>query len=278
MSKYQVWTDVKSARLCTAGRVYPDVTWMFPAHAHTYWEFIYFLRGTGRIDIPQGTIRPQQYHLVVYPPGLPHSEVTDPADPEETIFFGVEVSGSPPPGAHLLLPDPKGELRWLCEHILTEFHNPEAASLADSYMQAFLYLVERAWESGIPVKHDIVDLAVQYMNSSYSQNISLGDIADSLHISETYLVHCFTARLDISPMRYLQRVRIEAAKRLLATTDIPINEIAAQTGFEDPLYFSRVIKRVTGHSPTSFRSTTNCTNKSISDTNQSIHLIGKQEL
>lgn len=254
MNKYKVWDDVKSAKLYTAGKIYPDASWMFPAHTHAYWEFIYFLRGTGRIDIPQGTLHPQQYHLVVYPPGLPHSEITDPTDPEETIFFGVEVVGSPPPGAHLLLPDPKGELRWLCEHILAEFQNPEATPLAESYMQAFLYLVERAWESGIPVKHDIVDLAVQYMHSNYHQNIGLREIADNLHISEAYLVHSFTARLDISPIRYLQRIRIEAGKRLLITTDIPVNEIAAQVGFEDPLYFSRVLKRVTGHSPTSFRS------------------------
>lgn len=259
----KVWTDVSSARLRSAGRVLPDVTWMLNSHTHTFWEFIYFLRGTGRIDIPQGTIRPQQYHLVVYPPGLPHSEITDPVDPEETIHFGVEVTGFPPPGAHLLLPDPKGDLRWLSEHILSEYQQNGASPIAESYTHAFLYLVERTWGSGIPVKHDMLDLAIQFMHSNYMKEIGLKELAENLHISESYLVHSFTAQLGVSPMRHLQNIRIQEAKRLLAATNTPINEIAIQTGFKDPLYFSRVLKRATGQSPTSFRIQTNCAKQSI---------------
>lgn len=262
-SEFKVWTDVSSAKLYTAGKVFPDVTWMLNAHAHPFWEFIYFLRGTGRIDIPQGTIRPQQYHLVVYPPGLPHSEITDPIDPEETIHFGVEATGCPPPGAHLLLPDPKGDLRWLSEHILTEYQQNGASPIANSYTHAFLYLVERMWGSGIPVKHDMLDLAIQFMHSNYMNEFGLKELAESLHISESYLVHCFTAQLGISPMRHLQKIRVQEAKRLLATTNTPINEIAILTGFKDPLYFSRVLKRATGQSPTSFRIQTNCAKQSI---------------
>lgn len=263
MQDIHVWNNLESAQLCTAGRVYPDATWMFPAHAHTYWEFIYFISGTGRIHIPQGMMRPHQYHIVIYPPGLPHSEITDPVQPEETIFFGVDIHGTPPPGAHLLLPDMNGDLRWLCEHILAEFNNEGNSIITQSYIKAFLYLVERAWGSSIPIRHNLVDSAIQYLNSNFTQSITLKDVAESLCVSETHLIHKFTSQVGISPMRYLQQIRIEAAKRLLIATAMPINEIAAQVGFDDPLYFSRVFKQKMGTSPSSLRNSANCAIQSI---------------
>jgi AraC family transcriptional regulator, arabinose operon regulatory protein len=65
--------------------------------------------------------------------------------------------------------------------------------------------------------------------------------------------------MGTSPMQYLRTVRVEAAKRLLVTIETPVGEVAAQVGFEDPLYFSRVFRKVTGKSPTAYREATNCT-------------------
>ena len=52
---------------------------------------------------------------------------------------------------------------------------------------------------------------------------------------------------------YVNRLRVEAAKRLLIATDGNAAEIAWQVGFESPKYFHRVFKAETGESPTSFR-------------------------
>ena len=65
--------DLDSVSLVGGGRVDADSRWAMPAHTHTSWEFIYFVRGSGRIDVPAQTLSPQAYHLVVYPPGLPHA-------------------------------------------------------------------------------------------------------------------------------------------------------------------------------------------------------------
>jgi len=262
---------VESALLTNVGCVSPDPKWELSAHMHACWEFIYFLQGSGRVDVPQATLRPQQYHLVVYPPGLPHAEMSNPVDPEETIFLAVEVQGNQPPGAHLLLPDRHGEIGWLCRHILDEFIASGLTPLAQAYTHAFLHLVERSWTSGIPVQHDAIDFIVKYMHSNYANDISLDNLANAACISKTHLAHCFRDRLGTSPLRYLQHIRIEIAKRLLATSTMPVNEIATQVGFSDPLYFSRVMKAATGQSPKAFRQTTNCTKQSISCTIESIH-------
>lgn len=52
---------------------------------------------------------------------------------------------------------------------------------------------------------------------------------------------------------YINHLRIEAAKQLLASTDSSASEIAWQVGFESPKYFHRIFKAETGESPSAFR-------------------------
>ena len=245
--------SVNEANLLSVGQLRADAAWHMAAHSHAYWEFIYYLQGCGRIDFPGATLHPRQYFLAVYPPGLPHAETADPIDPEETIFFSVEVPGAPPAGAHLLLPDPHGELRWLATRLLAEYQARGAGPLAQTYTRAFLYLVERAWASAAAVPHDIVDVAAQYLYDNFAGEVTLARLAAAVNVSQTHLVHLFSARLGISPMRYLRQVRLEYAKRLLATTALTVNEIAARVGFNDPLYFRRTLKHAVGCTPTAFR-------------------------
>ena len=258
--------SVETAHLLSMGHLHAHAAWSMASHVHSTWEFVYFMRGCGWIDMPHATLHAQQYSLAVYPPGLPHAEVTDPVNLEETIFFSVEVSGTPPVGAHLLLPDQRGELRWLCERLYSEYQVLGISALAETYMRAFLHLVERAWESGMPVQHNIINFIVQYLHAHHTRSLTLRELADAAHVSETHLAHRFSAQMGISPMRYLQHIRLETAKRLLITTTLPINQVAQSVGFEDPLYFSRVFARATGYPPTTFRGQQHSANLSISGT------------
>ncbi len=251
--------DVESARLMSIARHHTEPTWQLAAHSHTCWEFVYFVRGSGRIDVPSARLSPQPYHLVVYPPGLPHAESSNPADPEETIFMTVDVPGDPPAGAHLLLPDSRGELGWLCTKLLEEFRAFGSTPLTKAYVAAFLHLVDRLWGKGVPVPHDSIDTVVQHINTNYAADISLDYLADIACVSKTHLAHLFRTRLGTSPLRYLHQVRIETAKRLLGTSQLPIREVAAQVGFADPLYFSRAFRLTTGLSPKAYRKQSNMT-------------------
>jgi AraC-like DNA-binding protein len=246
--------NIESARLLQVGHLHTDATWSFASHSHPHWEFVYFLRGCGSVDLPHTTLRPQYFHLLVFYPGLMHAECADPTDPEETIFLGVDVEGIVPPGASLLLPDPRGDLRWLCERMLEEYAAERTPTpLAETYVRAFLQLIERSWESTVIFRHNPVNLAVQYLLTNYANDISLNMLAQVAHLSPMYLTHRFTQQMGVSPMRYLKQLRVEAARQLLVTTDLPVNEIAHRVGYADPLYFRRVFKSITGHTPTSLR-------------------------
>lgn len=260
---------IETARLLSVGRVHANADWTMQAHSHGYWEFIYFLRGCGRVEMPHARFRPQQYHLMVYPPGLSHAEISDPVAPEETVFFQVEVTGAVPMGAPLLLPDPHGDLRWLCEQMAAEQTDGDE-ELSLLYLQAFLHLVERAWQRGIAYSPDLVEIARQYLHANFAQPVTLEQLAIVAEVSATHLSHRFTAGVGMSPMRYLQRLRVDEAQRLLATTALPIQQIARNVGYGDALYFTRVFTRVIRQTPTAYRRRTSCTRSSISSTNTCI--------
>lgn len=80
---------------------------------------------------------------------------------------------------------------------------------------------------------------------------------DTLHqmvdISDTYLRNLFKKRFGVTPARYVAQERIRLAKQLLTSTETThVADIAAQVGYRDPLYFSRLFKKLTGLSPTEY--------------------------
>jgi len=263
--------DVESARLEGAGHIVPDAAWHIAEHAHpNEWELVYFLKGSGRVELPGGSLSPREFQLVVYPPGLPHAEVSSSVDPEETIFMAINVpSVSTPSKAHIIA-DHSGEIGWLCERVFDETARHGLSGLAQAYTKALLYLIERAWETATPVHRDPVDRALRFIHANYSRSISLDAVARAACVSKTHLAHIFSKRLGISPLRYLKKVRIENARRLLVTTTIPIGEVAAHVGFSDALHFSRVMRTMTGLSPTELRRSSISATTSIPGTMASI--------
>lgn len=63
----------------------------------------------------------------------------------------------------------------------------------------------------------------------------------------------FTSATGVAPIEYVQRLRIEDAKRRLERTDAPVDEIGWRVGYEDPAFFRRLFKRITGLAPGAYR-------------------------
>jgi AraC family transcriptional activator FtrA len=63
----------------------------------------------------------------------------------------------------------------------------------------------------------------------------------------------FMAATGITPMAYLQTLRMEASEDLLASERISVVEVAAQVGYQDRVAFGRLFKKTTGMTPAAFR-------------------------
>ncbi len=103
-----------------------------------------------------------------------------------------------------------------------------------------------------PTSH-LVKKALAYVQHNYARTLSRPEIAAAVGVSEDYLSRIFTNETGLSPWVYLNRYRVQQAKRLLRESDRSITWIAAQVGFEDPAYFSRVFRSIEGCSPRAYR-------------------------
>ena len=58
---------------------------------------------------------------------------------------------------------------------------------------------------------------------------------------------------EFSTLAYIHKKRIERAQYLIITTDFPLSEVAAETGFKSQTYFPRTFKEITGQTPTQYK-------------------------
>jgi len=99
----------------------------------------------------------------------------------------------------------------------------------------------------------IILSAVEYINSHYNKNISLTDVADTIHISKNYLCDLFKKEMNITFIDYVTNLRIEKAKYLLSHSDKKMYEISEEVGYNDYAYFSQIFKRHTGTTLSAYR-------------------------
>lgn len=93
----------------------------------------------------------------------------------------------------------------------------------------------------------------RYITENYSEPLTLESIAQSLNYSTSYLSIQFKQSTGCSPIDYFIQVRIEKARILLIETNVSLREIAANVGYHDVYYFSRLFKKRVGVSPGQFR-------------------------
>lgn len=98
-----------------------------------------------------------------------------------------------------------------------------------------------------------LDLTLQFMQRNLQESLRLEDFATNAGLSVSHFSEMFRTQTGESPMAYFIHLRVRHACRLLDLTDKPIKTVAADTGYRDPYYFSRVFKRVMGSSPEKYR-------------------------
>ncbi len=98
--------------------------------------------------------------------------------------------------------------------------------------------------------------AVKYFVENYNKNFVVSEYAREHYFSPYYFSKNFKTYTNYSPAQFIINLRINNAQTMLETFGYSINEIAQLVGYNDPLYFSRVFKKVVGCSPKEYRART----------------------
>jgi len=99
----------------------------------------------------------------------------------------------------------------------------------------------------------IVGMAVDYIAEHYREGITLRRVAENCHVNTSYLGQIFRKETGSAFTDYVNALRIQEARRLLADPTLKVYEVAERVGFTDYHYFLKIFKKVTGKSPTDVR-------------------------
>ncbi|HEX3132606.1 MAG TPA: AraC family transcriptional regulator, partial [Planctomycetota bacterium] len=98
-----------------------------------------------------------------------------------------------------------------------------------------------------------VAAALRILETSGARDLDVRQVARTVGTSVSHLHRLFKDALGTSPLRYAREHIVAQAKDALGTTSLSCQEIAKRLGYDDPLYFSAVFKRIAGVSPREFR-------------------------
>ena len=102
-------------------------------------------------------------------------------------------------------------------------------------------------------RNETIEKICAYLTANYNQKLTLSSVAAQFYLSPYYLSRLFRRVTGQSIVDFINVRRIEAARRLLESTDLGINDVAEETGFSTTAHFRRVFHEQVGVSPMQYR-------------------------
>lgn len=148
---------------------------------------------------------------------------------------------------------------YLFKEIINEIQTCRTGyeELLTMYLRQIFLLVQRSRQEQNPTVNSYIqeemEYARRYFSEHYNESISIEDYAQSRGMSVSWFQRNFKQFANFSPTQYILTTRVNNATSLLETTDYSMAEIAAIVGYDDPLYFSRLFRKLKGMSPSQYR-------------------------
>lgn len=243
------------------------------SHQHPYMEIFYFKSGKGTFECGDKSESIRSHDLVVVNAGCGHCLYSDDAE-EPLVYYNFTVDRLNIGGAthngissngfeyHSFGNEENCIAPTICQ-IRAELQSEQCDyySKVQALFTVLLIDLIRLFRIPHPIdesarKGNIKRLLWQtksYIDAHYAESLSLEQLTRISLMQKSYFMHQFKKYFGTSPIRYLNRVRIENAKLLLVNTDKPVTEIAADVGFNTPAYFSEMFLRNVGFTPSAYR-------------------------
>ena len=243
-------------------------------HTHDFYQLIYCQRGNGAIEIGDTLHKAEVGRAYLIKPMAAHA--IHPDDGMRAIELKFEITAEEYDKNLRCLPtvldvDGSAVLSHSLREIVREglsgaFYSHEATSAAISLFLVRLLREHRVVAENRGLQSCLFDTPqgrgsrdaaflrlLDYIEHHLSEEITIDDLCELAGLERSYLITRFKRTFGTSPIRYLNAIRIEQAKRLLATTEKSITEIAYGVGFGSLHYFCRFFKSSTGMPPNAYR-------------------------
>ncbi len=139
------------------------------------------------------------------------------------------------------------------EYLLKPVRSSDILRMVNYAADELFGVVEQPRMESAEEKDYLVELAREYVEEHYYENLMLADVAQKVGISAGYLSTLFQRQMAKGFVDYLNEIRVEHACAYLRQNYLKTYEIAYKVGFRDEKYFSRVFKKIKGQSPSEYR-------------------------
>ncbi|WP_083609648.1 MULTISPECIES: AraC family transcriptional regulator [unclassified Paenibacillus] len=160
------------------------------------------------------------------------------------------------------------------------FHKARETRLTGLLYLLLSQLVEYGPVASPEVKETRAEIYVEqvkdFIEMNYPQSITIEDIAQYIGLNRSYLCSLFKERMSVSIQNYLIHYRINKACEMMGNAELSIADISRSVGYNDPLLFSKMFKKVKGSSPKNYR--TEIQAQMQDDTQESIIQIEEEHL
>ena len=228
--------------------------WNLEQHKHPFMELIYFLNGGAKVHGEKDDLILSIYDIVIYPEGFIHQEDVNLSNHQEIVCLGIK----PPKPSGLehirRLTDIDSRLRWLFLeiHAQSTSRYKWKSTVIDHLVPLLLHYLNMNLNV-LGEEQDPISRVIQYMHKNLAMRISVDELASLSNYSPSYLDRQFKKRIGMTPIRFLDELRLKAAGNLLLRRDLDISQVACLIGYDDPKYFSRRFAARFGQPPSQYR-------------------------
>ena len=250
--------------------------WHSTAHFHPFTEIFFITDGTGTFYLNDQIVKVNKWDLIIINSNCLHTEKSSLSDtPLEYIVLGVDnlllnfqnsyslTSNEQRLRSYEIMNFSKDKDIILnhFNNLINEVENKEFnyEIICKSILNMFITQIIRSKTSLLFIEESKDKLNLEcikiknYIDSHYSQNITLDFLSNLTYMNKFHLVHTFTKQIGLSPINYAINKRIQEAKNLLSTTNYSIRDIASIVGFSNSSYFSQMFKKIIGITPKNYR-------------------------
>jgi AraC family transcriptional regulator len=149
-----------------------------------------------------------------------------------------------------------GVAPWLAGRLVNEYRRPDGASplaMEGMVLEILAELARHPLAAAERTPPRWLCLTRDLIHDRFAEKLTLGEMAEAVGVHPVHLARAFRRQHGCTPAEYLRRLRIEFACRQLASSDIPLVQVALAAGFPDQSHFTKSFRRQMGMTPGEFR-------------------------
>ena len=252
-----------------------------PVHWHSEFEINYIHRGKGEFICGSQKFTASEGDILILPPNMLHTAypckdnilIYD-AFVFSPILLGANsndrctaecirpiLNGNVQVNVHIPSDSSNyADIKGMTDRILFCIHENSPRTdllLKGALMQLFWFLENSGnitFQSGTGTGHnEFIRPVLEYMAKNYPNDITIGELAELIHLSKSYFMKCFKDTVGVSAIEHLTQLRMNAVCEALSTTRDKIADIAFRCGYSNLSNFNRHFLKKVGCSPDEYR-------------------------